>query len=392
MKGVQMEKILQFFCAKKGQSLAATEVRSKCGAFSSIVGILANVFLFAVKYLSGMIIGSIAVSADAFNNLSDAASSVISLVTFRIASKPADREHPFGHARMEYVSSMIVSFLIILVGYELAKGSIQKIVTPQQTAFNPWVAVALGLAIVVKVFLYLMNRRIGKIIDSEVLRATAMDSISDAVATSAVLVSSLLLRFMGWDIDAYMGLLVALFIMFTGGKLLWENKNMILGEAPSKETVEEIKAIIGRFPEAVGIHDLTLHSYGPGKMMVSFHAEVDGREDIFKSHDAIDNMERTVKEELGIDCIIHMDPIVVGDETVDRLRGQVEQIAQAIDSRIHIHDFRCVIGDTHTNLIFDMEVPFEVEMDNKTLMLTMSEAVQKEMGRHCFAVTTVDRC
>lgn len=387
-----MERILRFFCAKKGQSLAAAEVRSKCGVFSSIVGILANVFLFAVKYLSGLLIGSIAVSADAFNNLSDAASSVISLVTFRIAAKPADREHPFGHARIEYVSSMIVSFLIILVGYELAKGSIQKIITPHETAFNPWVALVLGLAVLVKVLLYLMNRRIGKIIDSEVLRATAMDSISDAVATSAVLVSSLLLRFMGWDIDAYMGLLVALFIMFTGGKLLWENKDMILGEAPSTETVEEIKAIIRRFPEAVGIHDLTLHSYGPNKMMVSFHAEVDGREDIFKSHDAIDNMERTVKEELGIDCIIHMDPIVVGDETVDRLRGQVEQIAQAIDSRIHIHDFRCVIGDTHTNLIFDMEVPFEVEMDNKTLMLTMSEAVQKEMGRHCFAVTTVDRC
>lgn len=387
-----MEKWIRRAFAKDGQPLSSTAVRSKCGTLAGIVGILTNVFLFFIKFFAGLLIGSIAISADAFNNLSDAASSVISLITFRIAAKPADREHPFGHARIEYVSSMIVSFLIILVGYELAKGSVEKILNPSQTEFDPLVVGILGFAVLLKLGLFLFNRRLGKLIDSEVLRATAVDSISDAVATSAVLLSSLLLKIAGVDIDAYMGLGVALFIMFTGAKLLWENKDMILGEAPAKETVEEIKAIVSRFPEAIGIHDLTLHSYGPQKMMVSFHAEVDGRTDIFQSHDAIDNMERTIKEELGIDCIIHMDPIVVGDETVDRLRQEVIAIAKTIDSRIHIHDFRCVIGATHTNLIFDMEVPFEVEQADKEIQQRMAEAVKAEMGKHCFAVTTVDRC
>lgn len=387
-----MEKLIRKAFAKHGESLTSTAVRSKCGTLAGGVGIFTNLFLFVIKFISGMLIGSIAISADAFNNLSDAASSVISLITFRIAAKPADREHPFGHARIEYVSSMIVSFLIILVGYELAKGSVEKILNPTKTEFHPVVILVLGFAVLFKFGLFLFNRKLGKLIDSEVLRATAMDSISDAIATFVVLLSSLLLKWSGVDIDAYMGLLVALFIMFTGAKLLWENKDMILGEAPSEEIVENIKAIISRYPEAIGIHDLTLHSYGPQKMMVSFHAEVDGRSDIFASHDAIDNMERTVKEELGIECIIHMDPIVVGDETVDRLREEVIRIAKTIDSRIHIHDFRCVIGATHTNLIFDMEVPFEIEQSDKVLAEQMAEAVQEKMGKHCFAVTTVDRC
>ena len=387
-----MEKLICKLYAKDGQALTSPLVRSKCGTLSSLVGIGANLFLFVCKFLAGYLIGSIAVSADAFNNLSDAASSVISLVTFRIAAKPADREHPFGHARIEYVSSMIVSFLIILVGYELAKSSIDKIIHPTKTEFHPYVIGVLGIAVLIKFLMFMMNRKLGRLIDSDVLRATAMDSISDSVATSAVLVSSLLLRFAGVDIDAYMGLIVAGFIMFTGAKLLWESKDVILGEAPSEEIVEGIKAIISRYPEVLGIHDLAVHSYGPMRTMASFHAEVDARVDVFDSHDTIDNIERVIKEEMNIDCSIHMDPIVVGDEMVDRLKQNVCDIAKTIDSRIHIHDFRCVIGATHTNLIFDMEVPFEIATENQVLKEQMAQAVQKEMGDCYFIVTTIDRC
>lgn len=387
-----MKRFITKLCVKEGQDLQSPAVRAKCGVLSGVVGIFANIVLFAAKFLSGIVIGSIAVSADAFNNLSDAGSSVISLITFRIAAKPADREHPFGHARIEYVSSMIVSFLIILVGYELAKGSVEKILHPTETAFNPIVVGVLVFAVCVKGFMFFFNRYLGDLIHSEVLRATAMDSVSDAVSTSAVLLSFILQKIWGWNIDAYTGLLVAGFIMFTGAKLLWENKNVILGEAPAKETVDGIKEVIARFPEVIGVHDLTLHSYGPLRMMASFHAEVDGRVNIFESHDVIDNIERTVKEEMGIDCIIHMDPIVVGDEMVDRLRLQVVEIAKSLDSRIQIHDFRCVIGTTHTNLIFDMEVPYEISMENQVIQRCMSDAVHEKMGRQCFAVSTIDRC
>ena len=375
--------------APEGALSSAT--RAKYGFLCATLGIVVNVILFAIKFLAGVLTGSLAVSADAFNNLSDAASSIISLITFRIASKPADRDHPFGHARIEYVSSMIVSFFIILVGYELVKSAIQKIITPTITKFS-WLAIAiLVVAILAKLILFFINRHGSKKINSEVLNAASVDSLCDAIATSVVLLSAILAHTFDIALDGYMGLLVAGFILFAGVKVLNETKNSILGEAPVKETITAIEGIIRRYPEVMGIHDLTVHSYGPLHTMASFHAEVDGSVDVFATHDVIDNIERTIKEELNIDCSIHMDPIVVGDEMVDQLRGQVEEIVHSLGMSMKIHDFRCVIGQTHTNLIFDVDVPFEVKLRNQDIITLLQGKVKDAMGENVFVVATIDR-
>lgn len=390
-----MTKLLVKWFVRDYQNTGDPKVRAAYGKLGGIVGILLNLLLFAVKLTGAVIIGSVAVRADAFNNLSDAASSVIALVTVLISCKPADRHHPFGHARIEYVSSMIVSFLILLVGYDLAKDSVTRIFSPAATEYaKTELLLVLGilvLAVLCKLGMFFFFRKLGKMIDSEVLQATAMDSISDTAATGAVLLSTVISAVAGVDLDGYMGLLVAGFILFSGIKILNETKNSILGEAPTEETVAQIRAILERYPGVLGVHDMTVHSYGPHHQMVTLHAEVDGSKDVFETHDMVDNIERAVKDELHIDCTIHMDPIAVGDAVTDELRQMVSDAVAAVDPRIGMHDFRCVIGATHTNLIFDAAVPFEVPQSDEKLKEEISQEVHELLGDNYYCVITVDR-
>jgi len=318
-------KLLLKLFVKDYKNTNSQSVRTAYGTLSGTVGIIANFLLSLSKLVIGIMFGSLAISADAINNLSDAGSSILSIVSFKMSSKPADREHPFGHARIEYVASMIVSFLILSIGVNLLREAIGKIINPSDTDFSIVSVIVLSISIVVKLWLYIFNRRLGKAINSSVLLASSVDSLSDTVSTSAVLVSVLVLRFFSLDIDAYVGILVALFIFYSGAKILNETKNSILGEAPSSETVKAIEAIVARFPEALGIHDMIIHSYGALHTIASFHVEVDGSKDIFKSHDMTDNLEKRIREELNIECTIHMDPLVTDNERINSLRADTQK-------------------------------------------------------------------
>ncbi len=387
-----MTSLLIRLFVKDPQNTTSPAVRRAYGTLVSVVGIILNLLLAAGKFTVGLLFGAISVQADAVNNFSDAGSQLISLVSFKIAAKPADREHPFGHARIEYVASMIVSFLVLLIGWELLTGSVDKVFHPSETVFS-WVSVAvLGMSVAVKLWLCFFNRRVAKRIDSTVMRATAADSLSDAAATSAVLVATLIHRFTGFDPDAYMGIIVALLILWAGIKILNETKNSILGERPSDEQVEEIRIVVSQFEDrgVIGLHDLTVHNYGPGRVMASLHVEVDGDIDIYKSHDIMDLIERRLRVECGILATVHMDPVAVRDPAVAALRETAAAIARRVDERLRIHDFRIVPGDTHTNLIFDVVAPFDLKIPDDTLRNTLSDRIH-EHDEHLFAVITVDR-
>ena len=365
-------------------------VRRAYGVMTGAVGIVANILLAALKLLAGALSGSISITADAVNNLSDAGSQLISLISFRISAKPADRDHPFGHARIEYVASMIVSFLVLLVGVELLRGSVRKIRAPEPIDFRPVVLIILLVSVAVKLWLFFFNRKIGKKIDSTVIRATGTDSLSDAAATSAVLISALISHFTGFDTDAYMGILVAVIILIAGVKILNETKNSILGGAPDPKVVADILALAREYPAVLGVHDLMVHSYGAGNTIASFHAEVDGAQDIFVTHDAIDMLEKEIYSRLGVRATVHMDPIVTDNEKIDAMRAEVLGCVRSVDERLDIHDFRCVDGVTHTNLIFDVTVPFEVKMSDGDVREAISSAVSR-LNPNYFTVITIDR-
>lgn len=365
-------------------------VRRAYGVMTGAVGIVANILLAALKLLAGALSGSISITADAVNNLSDAGSQLISLISFRISAKPADRDHPFGHARIEYVASMIVSFLVLLVGVELLRGSVRKIRAPEPIDFRPVVLIILLVSVAVKLWLFFFNRKIGKKIDSTVIRATGTDSLSDAAATSAVLISALISHFTGFDTDAYMGILVAVIILIAGVKILNETKNSILGGAPDPKVVADILALAREYPAVLGVHDLMVHSYGAGNTIASFHAEVDGAQDIFVTHDAIDMLEKEIYSRLGIRATVHMDPIVTDNEKIDAMRAEVLGCVRSVDERLDIHDFRCVDGVTHTNLIFDVTVPFEVKMSDGDVREAINSAVSR-LNPNYFTVITIDR-
>ncbi len=365
-------------------------VRHSYGVLMSVVGIVTNLVLSLLKLVFGTLCGSIAVTADALNNLSDAGSQIISLISFKISSKPADRDHPFGHARIEYVASMIVSFLVLLVGWELMSESISKIITPAKAEFSNAVIVVLCVSIVGKLWLGISGKIVAKRIGSSVIRATSADSLSDAIATSAVLVSALICRFTGLQTDAYMGAIVSIVIIIAGIKILNDTKNSILGSPPDPEVIEAIKTITGEYPEILGIHDLVVHNYGPGNTIASLHAEVDGKEDVYLIHDVIDNIEKRLYDELRVRATIHMDPVVTGDERVDELRALTLEAVKQIDSRLGIHDFRFVQGLTHSNLIFDITAPFEVKRSN-TELIELTQQKITEINQTYFAVITIDR-
>ena len=386
-----MTDLLPCWFIRDHDNLKSPKVRASYGTLSGIVGIVVNLLLFAGKFIAGTVSGSIAISADAFNNLSDAGSSIVSLVSFRIAAKPADRDHPFGHARIEYIASMIVSFLILLVGFEIVSDSVKKIISRESTlVFSVLSVTILSVSILAKLWLALFNYRLGKKIGSDVMRATAVDSLSDTVSTTAVLVATLIFRFTGLDIDAWVGLAVALFIFWAGIRILRETQNSLLGEGPVKEVTDAIDAIVSGYPAILGIHDLMIHSYGPGHSFASFHAEVDGADDVYESHDVIDEVERRIREELSIVCTIHMDPINTDDSMTASLREETAELVREIDPRITVHDFRVVPGVTHTNLIFDVAVPYELKMTVSEIRDAVSEKV-REKHENYYAVVTVDR-
>ena len=388
-----MTELLARLFVKNSEDIKNSTVRHAYGIMASIVGIVANLLLFVGKLTVGMVSGALSIMADAFNNLSDAGSQIVSLVSFKIASKPADRDHPFGHARIEYVASMIVSFLVLLVGFELFTESISKLIAPVPPSREKW-AVTVGVllaSIAVKLWLGIFNRKLAKKIDSSVMRATSADSFSDAVSTTVVLLGMGLYFVFGWDrVDAIMGLCVAVMIFIAGLKILNETKNSILGERPSDEVVEGITRIVGEFPEALGIHDLVVHNYGVGCVFASIHIEVDGKRDIYETHDVIDNIEKRLESELSIEATVHMDPIVTDDATVDHLRDIARRAVAVIDDRFKIHDFRCVVGQSHTNLIFDVVVPFEVKLTDDEICHKIAEAVRLA-DENFNTVVTVDR-
>lgn len=374
----------------RGRDPATPDGRRAYGTMTSVVGIILNLLLSAGKLTAGFLSGALAIQADAVNNLSDAGSQIISLVSFRIAARPADREHPFGHARIEYVASMIVSFAILLVGWELLTSSVSKIIHPAQTEFRWMSVVVLGVSALVKLWMFFFNRKIGSRIGSPVMKAAAVDSLSDAGATAAVLVCTLILHFTGVDVDAYAGVAVALLILWSGIGILRDTKNSILGERPSDEVVQDIRNVVSQYPGALGMHDLLVHNYGPGHVIASLHIEVDGDVNVYVSHDMIDRIERQLRLEYGIEATVHMDPIAVHDPTADRLHALVLKTAQELDGRLRIHDFRIVPGDTHTNLIFDMEVPFEVQISDADLRRELFHRVH-DADPSLYTVVTIDR-
>lgn len=369
------------------------QVRRQYGMLASITGIVLNLLLFISKFLVGSLFGSVSIVADAVNNLSDAGSQIISMISFRISAKPADREHPFGHARIEYVASMIVSFLILLIGLELLRESLRKIFSPELPE-RSWIAVGVLLAsILVKLWLCVFNRRLARKIDSAVMRATAADSLSDVLSTSAVLLTTLLLLLfptLTVNLDAYMGVIVAILILVAGVRILNDTKNSILGEAPSEDTVKMIHALVAEYPDALGIHDLTVHNYGPGHTIAALHIEVDGSRDVFLSHDMIDTIEQRLRRECGIEATIHMDPIVTSDPEISALRQRVADCVKEIDPAVRIHDFRMVRGVTHSNLIFDVAVPFELNLSEEQVKDRVADLVSR-IDPSYFTVITVDR-
>lgn len=389
-----MTEFLSRLFVRDYRNTADARVRRSYGTLVSTVGIFLNLLLFGAKLAVGILTGSVSVRADAINNLSDAGSQIISLISFRISAKPADREHPYGHARIEYVASMIVSFLVLLIGVELLKESFDKILHPQPPE-RSWITVGvLIFSILIKLWIAYFNRKIGKKIDSAVMRATAADSVSDVLSTGAVLVSTLMMLLfpsMHFNPDAYIGLLVAVLILIAGFKILMEAKNSILGGAPSEEIVRQISDTVKEYPAALGIHDLEVHNYGPGHILAALHIEVDGKVNVFESHDMIDTIEQRLRRECGISATIHMDPIVTDDSVTSALRTQVEQaLTEKIDPNITVHDFRLVSGLTHSNLIFDVAVPYENKMSTDEIRRAVADAVSR-IDPSYFTVVTVDR-
>ena len=366
------------------------KIREEYGVLCGVVGILFNVLLFAGKFLAGTISHSIAITADAVNNLSDAGSSIVSLVSFHLAGKPADAKHPFGHARYECLASLLVAVLILFLGVELAKESVSKILDPQEVVFSWTAVIVLGISILVKLWMYAYNRHYGALIHSSVMEATAADSLSDVLGTGGVLLSTIISPLIHFNLDGYMGVLVAAFILFTGISLIRSALDELLGKAPDPDIVKEIIARIRKYDGVLGVHDLIVHDYGPNRLFVSVHVEVDYRRDIFESHDMIDNIEKEIKEEMGIETVVHMDPIRTDDELTNALREMLRKVLKQIDPVLSFHDFRVVPGTTHTNLIFDVVVPFDSAYDDETLMKLITDGIHT-YRKDCYAVITFDR-
>ena len=370
-------------------NVSSPAVRRAYGTLCGAVGIALNILLFIGKFFAGQLSGSIAVTADAFNNLSDAGSSAVTLLGFRLAGKKPDTDHPFGHGRIEYISGLIVAGLILLMGVELAKSSFDKILHPEAVTFSLMAIAIMAASVCVKVYMWLYNRAVGRKIKSAAMEATATDSLSDTVSTLAVLLAMLIGKWTGLAVDGYVGLVVALFILFSAYKAAKETLSPLLGQAPDPELVQRIRDIVAEHDTVVGIHDLVVHDYGPGRQMVSLHAEVPASGDILELHDVIDNIERELHEKLHVQAVIHMDPIITDDAEVDALRRQVAELARQVEPRMTVHDLRVVRGTTHTNLVFDAVLPLDAAITPAEAARRIREKVSELDGDY-YAVVTVE--
>ena len=380
--------LARLFLKTEGRDVAA--LRKEYGILCGAVGIALNVLLFAGKFFAGTIAGSIAITADAFNNLSDAGSSFVTLLGFQLAGQKPDSDHPFGHGRIEYLSGLAVSMLILLMGFELAKSSLDKILHPAPVD-SSWLVIAiLCVSIAVKLYMSFYNRSLGKKLNAPAMLATAADSLSDSVATTAVLIATLVGRFSGLMIDGWCGILVAAFILWSGFNAAKDTINPLLGTPPTHEFVDQIKHLVMAHPAIIGIHDLIVHDYGPGRVMISLHAEVSASENVLELHDEIDNVESELREKLGCEAVIHMDPIVTDDGITEETRERVAALVHCIDDAINIHDFRMVAGPSHTNVIFDAVVPYGFRLTASEVEEKIKTAVRTLDGNY-FAVVKVER-
>ena len=384
-----MEFLIRKFI-KDYENVDKASVRTDYGKFSSVVGIICNVLLFISKILVGTLSGSVAITADAFNNLSDASSSIISLLGFKLASKPADEEHPYGHGRYEYLAGLTVAVLIMVIGVELFKSSFEKILKPTPVEFR-WISVVvLLLSILLKLWMATFNKRIGKKISSGALIATAADSRNDVITTSGVLFASVFSHLTNINLDGWVGLAVALFILYSGFGLIRDTLDPLVGKAPEADFVEEIQNKILSYPGVLGTHDLILHDYGPGRQFASVHVEMAAEEDVIVSHDVIDNIERDFLKEKGLHLIIHFDPISTKDSVIANIRQWLSEEVKIIDPKLTIHDLRVVQGTTHTNLIFDCVAPRGLDMTDGELKAAIRILVKKTYSNY-YCVITVDR-
>ena len=384
-----MVTLLAKWFIRNKDSLTEGQLRHKYGILCGALGVFLNIVLFAFKFFAGTLSGSIAITADAFNNLSDAGSSVVTLLGFKLANQKPDKEHPFGHGRMEYLSGLLVSMLIIYMGIELGKSSFSKILHPEEVVFSVVAVVILVASIAVKMYMGLYNRSVGKKINSAAMVATAADCFSDCLSTVAVLAATFVAHFAKIYIDGYVGLVVAVLIFNAGFRAANETLSPLLGQAPEQDFVQEIYALVMKYEDVVGIHDLVVHDYGPGRRMISLHAEVPSHKDIMKLHDMVDNAEMELREKLNCEAVIHMDPIVTNDSITKETRERVALLVSAIDPEFTIHDFRMVAGPTHTNLIFDVVVPHGCKLSASEVEERVKKSVRALDGNY-FAVIKVE--
>lgn len=375
---------------KNPEQTEDTEVRSAYGILSSQVGILCNILLFGIKLAIGILMHSIAVMADAFNNLSDAASSVISFVGVKMAEKPADEEHPFGHGRIEYISALVVAFLIIQVGFSLFKSSFGKLQNPEEMVFNPILFLILVLSVGVKLWMGLFNRKLGKRIDSKVMLAVSADSMGDVITTSATILSILIFHFTGVNIDAVAGLIVSLLVVWAGIGIAKDTLEPLIGQAADPEQAKELRELVEDYDGILGTHDLIIHNYGPNRSMASIHAEVPRETDIEVSHEIIDRIEREVSKKTGVFLVIHMDPVETRDEKVLHVKEELTQILKEIDSQVTFHDFRVVYGEKQINVIFDILVPFSYDREKQEYLKKNIAMEMKRRDSRYECVITVD--
>ena len=353
------------------------EVRKNYGIVSGFVGIFCNVILFISKIIAGILTSSVSITADAFNNLSDAGSSIVTIIGFKLADKPADADHPFGHGRIEYISGFIVSIVILIVGLELIKSSIVKIINPEPIDFNIVSLAIMVISILIKLWMSVYNRYVGKKIDSSTIQAVAADSLNDVVATSAVVIGIVINYFTSLNIDGIMGCVVAIFIIKAGLETAKDTIDPLLGQAPEQSFVDAIESEVLKYDIVIGIHDLIVHNYGPGRTIVSLHAEVPCNVGILEIHDTIDNIEKHINQKFNCESVIHMDPIMVDNENINKLHDVVKNIIHTVDDSMSMHDFRVVEGPTHTNLIFDIAVPWKCKMADDEII----NSIQKEIDK-----------
>ncbi len=375
--GVILTNLLIKIFIKDDKNESKFKMRERYGQFASIIGIASNFLLFFIKFTVGTIFNSISITADAINNLSDSGSSLVTLVGFKLSGKPADSQHPYGHARMEYIAGLIVSFIVLFLGFQMGKTSIEKIIHPQEATFSIIAVVMLVVSILIKFWQFLFYRKIGKTIDSITLLATSVDSRNDILSTFAVLVAVIITRLTGFNLDGYMGLVVALLIIITAINLIKDTISPLLGNAPSKELVDNINKKILSYDGIIGLHDLIVHNYGVARCFASVHCEVCAEQDIMISHDIIDNIERDFLRDYCINLVIHIDPIVTNDAKTNELKVVVNDIINQVSSEISMHDFRVVWGISHSNLIFDVVAPFDFHLTDCELIKCISEEISK---------------